>query len=139
MNNFMFPELIQQLITNNKYPLLTEETVDDFINQHRYSVLFFCNDEKLFPESLDVAVILPELMSVFKGQIVPAIVSRDDEMKVQRKYGFTTWPSLVFLKDGKYLGVISKVRDWDEYLNEIQNLMLSEPSFPPVKIALSQN
>lgn len=135
----MFPELIQQLITNNKYPLLTEETVDDFINQHRYSVLFFCNDEKLFPESLDVAVILPELMSVFKGQIVPAIVSRDDEMKVQRKYGFTTWPSLVFLKDGKYLGVISKVRDWDEYLNEIQNLMLSEPSFPPVKIALSQN
>jgi hydrogenase-1 operon protein HyaE len=135
----MFPELIQQLITKNKYPLLTEETVDNFIKQHCYSVLFFCNDDKLFPESLDVAVILPELMSVFKGQIVPAIVSRDDEMKMQRKYGFTTWPSLVFFKYGNYLGVISKVRDWDEYLNEIQNLMLSEPSLPPVKIVLSQN
>lgn len=135
----MFPTLIQQLITNNQYPLLTEETVDTFIKQHHYSVLFFCNDEKLFPENLDVAVILPELISVFKGQIVPAIISRADEMQIQRKYGFTTWPSLVFLKDGNYLGVISKVRNWDEYLSEIQNLLLSEPSLPPVKIALSQN
>ncbi|HIB28040.1 MAG TPA: hypothetical protein EYO47_02060 [Candidatus Thioglobus sp.] len=135
----MFPELIQQLITKNQYPLLTEETLDGFIKQHRYSVLFFCNDSKMFPESLDVAVILPELMSTFNNQIEPAIISRDDEMNIQRKYGFKTWPSLVFCKDGAYVGTISKVRDWDEYINNIQEIMLSKPSVPPIKIELSQN
>lgn len=135
----MFPELIQQLITNNHYPLLSEDDVDGFITQHRYSVLFFCNDANLFPESLDVAVILPELISTFNNQIEPAIISRDDEMKIQRKYGFKTWPSLVFFKDGGYIGTISKVRDWDEYINEIQTLMLSEPTMPPIKIDLTLN
>lgn len=134
----MFPELIQQLITSNHYPLLTEDSLDDFIKQHHYSVLFFCNDSKLFPESLDVAVILPELIATFNNQIEPAIISRDDEMKIQRKYGFKTWPSLVFFKDGGYIGTISKVRNWDEYLNEIQEIMLSNPSAPPMKIELSQ-
>lgn len=135
----MFPELVQQLITTHNYPLLGAGDVGEFINKHPYSVLFFCNDAKLFPETLDVAVILPELMSAFNGRIVPAIISRDDDMKVQRNYGFTTWPSLVFFKEGGYLGTISKVRDWDEYLNEIQTFIMSKPTTPPVKIALSQN
>ncbi|BAS67247.1 thioredoxin domain-containing protein [Bathymodiolus septemdierum thioautotrophic gill symbiont] len=135
----MFPELVQQLITTHHYPLLGESDVSEFINKHPYSVLFFCNDAKLFPETLDVAVILPELMSAFNGRIVPAIISRDDDMKVQRNYGFTTWPSLVFFKEGGYLGTISKVRDWDEYLDEIQTLIMSKPTTPPIKIALSQN
>ncbi|AYQ57682.1 Hydrogenase expression/formation protein [Bathymodiolus thermophilus thioautotrophic gill symbiont] len=135
----MFPELIQQLITTHNYPLLSESNISNFIKQHRYSVLFFCNDAKLFPESLDVAIILPELISTFKGQIVPALVSRDDEMKIQRNYGFSTWPSLVFFKEGAYLGVISKVQNWDDYMNEIQKLMMSEPTTPPVKIDLTQN
>ncbi|SEH59758.1 hydrogenase-1 expression HyaE [Bathymodiolus azoricus thioautotrophic gill symbiont] len=135
----MFPELIQQLIDKNQYPLLLADDVNAFIGKHRHSVLFFCNDAKLFPESLDVAVILPELMVAFKHAIVPAIISRDDEMKVQRNYGFTTWPSLVFFKDGNYLGAISKVQDWDDYINTIQKLLLSEPTTPPIKIALKQN
>lgn len=133
----MFPYLIQQLITTNHYPLLTENDVEDFIKQHHYSVLFFCNDAKLFPESLDVAVILPELIATFNNQIKPAIISRDDEMKIQRKYGFRTWPSLVFFKEGDYIGTISKVRNWDEYINEIQALMLSKSKVPPIKIELS--
>ncbi len=133
----MFPELIQQLITKDNYPLLTQDTLNDFVSQNHYSVIFFCNDAKLFPESLDVAVILPELMIAFKNQIVPAIVSRDDEMKLQRNYGFKTWPSLVFFKDGHYVGTISKVRNWDEYINEIQEIMLTKPSVPPMEIVLS--
>jgi hydrogenase-1 operon protein HyaE len=135
----MFPELIQQLIDKNQYPLLLADDVKSFINKHHYSVLFFCNDAKLFPESLDVAVILPELISSFNNKIVPAIISRDDEMKIQRNYGFTTWPSLVFFKDGKYLDTISKVQDWDDYIYEIQKLIMSEPTTPPVKIELAQN
>ncbi len=135
----MFPALIQQLIDHNQYPLLSADEVDGFINQHHYSVLFFCNDAKLFPESLDVAVILPELISAFSNKIMPAIISRDDEMKIQRHYGFTTWPSLVFFKDGGFLGTISKVQDWDDYMHQIQKLMLSEPTSAPANIELTQN
>jgi hydrogenase-1 operon protein HyaE len=45
----------------------------------------------------------------------------------------------VFFKDGNYLGAISKVQDWDDYINTIQKLLLSEPTTPPIKIALKQN
>ncbi|SFV58875.1 Hydrogenase maturation factor HoxO/HyaE [hydrothermal vent metagenome] len=134
----MFPELVEQLITKHHYPLLIESDIEKFIKKHHYSVLFFCNDTKLFPETLDVAVILPELISAFDGKIIPAVVSRDDEINIQRHYGFTTWPSLVFFKDGGYLGTISKVRNWDEYISEIKTFMMSKPTTPPIKIALSQ-
>ena len=135
----MFPKLIQQLIDEHHYPLLDESQLSDFTKKHPYIVLFFCNDTKLFPESLDVAIILPELIKAFQGVITPAIISRNDETKIQSKYGFVTWPSLVFLKNGQYLGVISRVQNWDEYISQIQKLLKQDPVKPPVKIAVMQN
>jgi hydrogenase-1 operon protein HyaE len=38
---------------------------------------------------------------------------------------------LVFLRDGEYLGVITQVQNWDDYLREIQRLLDSEPVRAP--------
>lgn len=122
--------LINRLVDELDYPLLNQNNFDSFIKAHEFSVLFCTEQPTRFPESNDVAVILPELINSFP-QLSPAVVAPDFEKKVQGRYNFTVWPSLVFLKEGRYLGTISKVQDWDIYRMEIQSILALEPRRDP--------
>ncbi len=122
--------LIEQLNSRYGYPSLDAASVDHFTREQPFSVLFFAEDPKRFAESLDVAVILPELVRRFP-QLSPAVIATKDERNLQGRYGFTAWPTLVFLKEGRYLGAISKVRNWDEYISEIEMLLAGEPRRDP--------
>ena len=127
----MTAALLQRLTDEHAYPLLGEGDVDDFAREHDYVVLFFTGDPLRIGETADVAIILPELMKVFGDVITPAIVSRTAERPLQLRYRFSAYPALVFLGRGGYLGAISKVRDWNDYLREIAPILALEPSEPP--------
>jgi len=122
--------LINRLIDELGYPHLTEQNFEAFIQSEAFSVLFFTEDPKRFPESNDVAVILPELVKQFP-QLSPAVVSTDYEKKLQGRYNFNVWPALVFLKEGRYLAAITKVQDWDVYTAEITSILALEPKRDP--------
>jgi len=121
--------LIDRLINELDYPVLDLNTIDDFLAANEHSVLFFCEDIKRFPETNDVAVVLPELISVFPT-LVPAIISRDDEKKLQSLYGFRAWPALVFMRGDQYLDAITGIQDWTDYIQQIKTILTSEPSRP---------
>ena len=129
----MFSPLTQMLLDTHGYALVTEDTVDDFAANNDVSVLFFAGDAERIADSNDVAVILPELMKVFGDRITPAVVARDgdSERSLQRRFRFTAFPTLVFLKGGRYLGAISRVQDWRDYLSEITEILGREPTEPP--------
>jgi len=127
----MYAPLIDQMIADFGYPVVTEESLKDFEKQHKDVVLFFTKNANNYPESNDVAIILPELMKVFDGQIKAAVVSRESERPLQRKYRFKGYPALVFLRDGEYVGTISKVRDWSEYIAEFKTMLTTKPTPPP--------
>lgn len=127
----MSSPLIDRLKEEFQYPELNAETLDSFLESHETVMLFLTENPLNFPETSDVAVILPELVTAFQGQFAPAIVHRDIERDMQRKFGFKSWPSLLFLRNGEYLGVISKVQNWSDYLIEIQSILASETSEPP--------
>ncbi|MEN9434883.1 MAG: hydrogenase expression/formation protein [Pseudomonadota bacterium] len=122
--------LVQRLYQQLGYPRLNATQVPDFLSQQAFSVLFFTEDPKRFPETNDVAVILPELVKAFKGQFAAAVIATEDEKKLQSLYGFQAWPALVFLKGNEYLGTITGVQDWGVYLDEINKILASEPSRP---------
>lgn len=122
--------LIDRLVTELGYPVVDLDNFDEIVAGAEHVVLFFTEDPARFPESNDVAVVLPELAAAFSG-LSPAVVARHDEKTMQRQYGFTSWPALVFLRDGKYLGAITGIQDWQVYLQEIQRLLQAEPSRPP--------
>lgn len=122
--------LLEQLQSVHHYPLLSEAEFDQFIQQAPFSVLFFTESETRFPESLDVAVILPELVKLFP-QLSPAVVSREAEGKLQGRYNFNAWPALVFLKEGKYLGAITRVQNWDDYMRDIDRILQLKPQRNP--------
>lgn len=118
--------LIQRLLDDYKYPLLDEAGVDAFGASHEYSVLFFTEDPARMKESLDVAVVLPELAAAFP-HLAPAVIDRRSEKALQSRYHFVVWPALVFLKRGEFLGSIIKIQNWDEYLTQIPELLSRTP------------
>ncbi len=127
----MHAPIIQTMIETNAYPVTGLDTLDDFTSANRYVVLFFTELMKPVPETADVAVILPELEKAFDGRFAVAVVAWEAQRDLQRRYRFTKYPSLVFLKDGDYLGAISGVLDWADYLAEIESILAAEPGEPP--------
>ena len=127
----MSSPLIDRLIDELGYPRVTTKTVDAVLRAADNTVLFFTSDPANTPEANDVAVVLPELVRHFQGRITPAIVARDDERVMQAMYGFDLWPALVFLRKDQYLGTISKIQDWADYLEQIQGFLDAGPVRPP--------
>lgn len=127
----MTSPLIDRLVGEFGYPVVDEASIDDFLRRHEQSVLFFTEDPRAFPESNDVAVILPELMRVFGRRLTPALVHRGCDQKLKKRYGFTAWPALVFLRGERYLGAITRVQSWDDYMTAIERILDSEPQTPP--------
>ncbi|MCW8946920.1 MAG: hydrogenase-1 expression HyaE [Sedimenticola sp.] len=123
----MSSELIRQMIEQNSYPVLTESTLEAFLKLNEHSVLFFTEDPKQYPESNDVAVILPELATYFKGRFQVAVIDREVEHRLHRRFPFDSWPALVFMQRGNYLGAITRVQDWLDYLREIERLLNAAP------------
>lgn len=126
----MTSPIIDQLNTKHGLPLLDADNYDYFVYGNELVVLFFCNNPVLFPESHDVAVIFPEILKVFK-QLQGGIISASIERELQARFHFTSWPSLVFLRKGEYLGVITGIRDWSGYIQETAAILAAETSQPP--------
>jgi hydrogenase-1 operon protein HyaE len=127
----MFSPLVQNMIEHHGYPVLTESTLPGFLESSGEVVLFFTENAEKFPETNDVAMILPELVKAFGGRFSAAVLALADQRKLQMQYGFREWPTLVFLRNGDYLGAISRVQDWNVYLLEINRILASAPSAPP--------
>jgi hydrogenase-1 operon protein HyaE len=119
--------LIRQMIQQQGYPELDETTLPPFLAQQEHAVLFFTGDPKQYPESNDVAVILPELAARFAGRFRVAVVAREAEHALQQRFPFSSWPALVLLRGEHYLGAITRVQNWGEYLAEIERLLAAEP------------
>ena len=126
-----FSPLLSSIISRTGFPVLAAGDVASFAASHEHSVLFFAGDAERLAESDDVAVVLPELIAAFRGRIAAAVVRREDERVLQRTYRFAAFPALVFLRRGAYLGAISRIRDWSDYLEEIAEILTHEPSEPP--------
>ena len=123
--------LIQALIDEHQYVLLTEADIDGFLQAYEDVVLFFTENPKQFPESNDVAVILPELVRQSGGRLIAAVVAESAERVLQKRYAFTKWPALVFLRRGEYLGVITGMQNWSDFNNEIERILAATPGKVP--------
>lgn len=91
------------------------------------AVLLFSGDPVRFPEALDFAVVLPELHATFGRTWRVGIVPQAVEDAMARRWAVQRWPSLVFLRDGGWLGTVSGMKDWDEFVREVEALLAATP------------
>lgn len=123
--------LTQRLIDVHGAAALTLATVDAFVDRPGDHVLLFSGPPIRFPEGADVAVVLPELRQAFVGRFDIGAVLPDDEDALARRWGVQRWPSLVFVRDGRYVTTLSGMRDWDEYLRDVQHALQSPATRAP--------
>jgi hydrogenase-1 operon protein HyaE len=127
----MTTPLIEALVARHGFAVVDEPSLDSFLNANEHSVLFFPGDAERLVESNDVAVILPEIKKVFGNRLAPALVAKASERQLQRRFRFNAFPSLVFMRRGGYLGVLSRVLDWSDYMSEIPAILAREATEPP--------
>ena len=120
--------LIDRLVSELGYPEISLANHDEFVAASGMNVLFFPGDPKTVKDATDLAVVLPELMNAFAGTLNAGVVTDTfgDGIKLKRLYGFTHYPSLVFVRDGGYVGTISRIRGWQEYLTTINGFFVAE-------------
>lgn len=123
--------LLQRLVSQHGASLVSLASVADWEARPGDSALLFSGDPMRFPEGLDVAVVLPELQAAFGGAFRLGVAEREQDEAFARRYGSQRWPSLVFLRDGAYLGAVSGMKDWTVYLEEIANVLAATPRRAP--------
>jgi hydrogenase-1 operon protein HyaE len=108
-------------------PEVDAATVDGFLDDAyragAVAVLLSAGDPVRFPEALDVAIVLPELVTAFQGRLRGAVIARDAEAELGTRFGVRVQPSLILCRGADTLGVIAKIQDWSVYVDRISHLI----------------
>lgn len=125
--------LIQRLLDELGYAEVSEENHAAFIAEPGLNVLFFPGDPAVARDATDVAVVLPELVAAFDGRLNPGVVTDTwgAGKALKRHYGFSAYPSLVFVRSGEYVGTMTRIADWAEYLEQISGFFTAPAKRPP--------
>jgi hydrogenase-1 operon protein HyaE len=123
--------LLERLIALAPATVLDPVTFDAWAGEPGHALLVFTEDPVLYRETLDLAVIVPELVAAMPGRFRTGVLLPMPARAIASRYGFRRWPALVLLKDGRYVGAIDGLRDWQVYLDEMAALLDAEPTRPP--------
>ena len=123
--------LIANLVARHGFAELTAETFDAWAAAPGHALVAFVEEPAKLKESLDLAVIAPELGRAAPGAFRCAVLMPEAARAVAVRYGFRRWPALVLLRDGGYVGAIDGLRTWDDYVNELGRLLASPVTRPP--------
>lgn len=125
------PPLVARLAREFGACWVDENTVAAWTAGGGDRIVLLAGDSVRFPEGQDVAAVLPELLKSFAGQFSVAVVARDQEDAVARRYGSQRWPALLFFRDGHYVTAIVGMQDWDVYLQGVAAALAMPPSRAP--------
>lgn len=123
--------LLDRFCADLAAPALDAASFDDWANHPGHALLFFSEDPVQYRETLDLAVIVPELAKAFPKRFRCALLPPEAARAISVRYGFRRWPAVVLLRDGAYVGVIEGLRDWSDYCDELARLLAAEPTRPP--------
>jgi len=123
--------LLERLVRQTGATVLAPDSFDAWANGPGAAMAVFVDDPERHKETLDLAVIVPELHATrarsFRVGLLPSAAAR----ALAARYGFVRWPAFVMLRDGRYLGAVDGIRDWDDYVAELDRMLAAAPTRPP--------
>ena len=120
--------LVARLFATHGFAEVTAANFAAFIERAGHLVLLFTEDPARFKETLDLAVIVPEIERAFPGRFADGVLLPEAARALQPRFGFRRWPALVVLQDGEYVGAVDGLRSWDDYLAEVARLLEAPPA-----------
>jgi len=123
--------LIAQLFTRHGFTDVRAANFAAFIARPGRTLLLFTEDPYRYKETLDLAVIVPEIARAFAPRLAVGVLLPEAARVFAAHYGFRRWPAFVILADGKYVGAVDGLRDWDAYMTEVARLLEAAPTRAP--------
>jgi hydrogenase-1 operon protein HyaE len=123
--------LLERLVALTSAAVLELGDFDAWAEQPGAALIVFTEDPVLYRETLDIAVIVPELARALPGRFRTGVLLPAAARALAPRYGFRRWPALVLLKDGQYVGAIDGLREWQVFVDELSGLLESAPTRPP--------
>jgi len=132
------PVLVTRIVEQFGATRVDEESFDGFAAAQGDAVLFFTEDPVRVKETLDLAVILPEIAAAVAPRFRIGVLPPELANAKAALYGVRRWPALVFLRDGGWLGNIEGLRDWSDYIARANELLAGTAHpLPPRVIAIA--
>jgi hydrogenase-1 operon protein HyaE len=123
---------IAALSSRHGIPAVDTDSIDAFLapaaGEPSHTLLFFTGDPAQRSESIDVAVVLPELLAAFPDRLRAAVVARPAEDALKSRFHVQVVPSLVVTRGAAPLGVMPRIRDWPDYIATLRTLL--DPAAP---------
>ncbi|WP_374384239.1 hydrogenase-1 expression HyaE [Dongia sp.] len=123
--------LIDALGARHGFTAVDERSLDDVAGPLDMAMLVICGNPQVTGEALDLAVVAPELLKAFGDRVTGLVATPQAERHFQMRFGFSLFPALIFLRNGQYLGTLTRMRDWPEYMVEIPEILQRQASPPP--------
>ena len=123
--------LIERLLAQPGCVEVDAATLDAFASAPGHALLVFLEDPARYKETLDLAVIVPEIAAAFPARFAVGVLRPEAARAVHPRYGFRRWPAVVMLKDGRYVGAVDGLRTWGDYVTEIARLLAASPARAP--------
>lgn len=124
-------ELFKKLVDKEGFVQYDPSNWEEFLKLPGLSMALFIEDPNRMKETMDALVIAPELARSCLLIKNKAVVGPPNARKMAVQYGFKRWPALVFFRDGKYLGAVDGLRLWAQLVEEVDEIIRSEPTYPP--------
>ena len=129
---------VDRLVAQHGFVRIDADGIDGFAAADGDSILLLTHDPVRVPETLDVAVVLPEVLKGYAGRFRCAVLDPLQSQAAKARFGVSRWPALVFQRAGRYVGAIEGMRDWSEFVEEV-GAMLGRPAgrAPSIGIAVA--
>jgi hydrogenase-1 operon protein HyaE len=124
--------LIEALGVIHGLPTVDDDSVDAVLRpatgEPPHTLLFFAGDPGKRVETLDVAVMLPDLLAAFRGRLRGAVVAPGAVEVLRARFHVIILPSLVVTRGTEVIGVLPRILDRADYTDRIAALL--DPSAP---------
>lgn len=129
--------LVARLTSAHGYPYLDSEEEAAAALPAGDSLLFLPAHGKAHMETPDIAVVLPELVGALgaardaasetdpaiRGAMGGAVAGPAYEKLLREQLGGIALPAIVVCRGGRPLGSLSRMRDWDEFLERLTAIL----------------
>jgi len=120
--------LLARLERECLYPRLSSmHDVAEFLGRGGQHCLFIPGDARRNLETVDAAVVLPELRQAFQNAFDCAVIDDAIEAQLREQYRALKTPALLFFREAQYLGAIEKLRDWSDYVTRTTHILSLQP------------
>lgn len=126
--------LLEQLVTRHGATALGTDAIDAFC-AHGTCLIVLAEDPARYRETLDLAVIAPELLRAFPSRFRLGVLFPEAARVAAPRFGIRRWPALVITRDGRRTGSIEGLRNWDEYLATLHAMLADSSPVPATSAA----